>query len=239
MRYGAFIFLASAAAFVVNYGDRAFLGKYITLGELAIYSIAALLAEVPRRLSQAVSGRVIFPLYARRPPAESTKNRKNLNKARWLVTAPLFLMAAGFALIGDPLVRFLYDARYEAAGPLLTLTALSFLLPITVQSYLRAPLASGHSARFAAYQITAGVLHLGVLFMLVPTFGVIGAIIAVPLETLILYPVLLIMIRPYKAWDPVHDMVFAAIAVAVVCTVIWLNRDILDPLFAPLLTYIQ
>ncbi|MEM6660626.1 MAG: oligosaccharide flippase family protein, partial [Pseudomonadota bacterium] len=194
-RYGSFIFLASASVFFVNDGDRMLLGKYISLEELAIYSIALLLASVPKKLSTAISSHVIFPLYARRPATESEKNRKNLNRARWMVTTPLVLAAACFSFIGDPLVRFLYDARYEAAGPILKLIALAVLPTIPVQSYLRSPLASGHSGRYAAYQIFAGCLHLGLLLLLVPNLGLLGAILTVPLSTFLIYPVMVMMIR--------------------------------------------
>lgn len=237
-RYGSFIFLASASVFFVNDGDRLILGKYISLEELAIYSIALLLASVPKKLSTAISSHVIFPLYARRPATESDKNRRNLNRARWMVTTPLVLASACFAFIGDPLVRLLYDVRYEAAGPILKLIALSILPTITVQSYLRSPLALGHSGRYAGFQIAAGFLHLGLLLLLVPTLGVLGAILTVPLATLLLYPVMVIMIRPYSTWDPVHDITFFGLSALLSLFVIWYYSDLLMPLLEPLLTYI-
>jgi len=238
-RYGSFIFLASASVFFVNDGDRMILGKYISLEELAIYSIALLLASVPKKLSTAISSHVIFPLYARRPATESEKNRKNLNRARWMVTTPLVVAAVCFAAIGDPLVRFLYDARYEAAGPILKLIALAILPTITVQSYLRSPLASGHSGRYATFQIAAGFLHLGLLLVLVPNLGLLGAILTVPLATLMLYPVMVRMIRPYNTWDPVHDVTFFALSALLSCVVIWYYYDLLAPILEPLLTYIR
>ncbi|MEM9843196.1 MAG: oligosaccharide flippase family protein [Pseudomonadota bacterium] len=238
-RYGSFIFLASASVFFVNDGDRLILGKYISLEELAIYSIALLLASVPKKLSTAISSHVIFPLYARRPATESEKNRKNLNRARWMITTPLVLAAACFSFIGDPLVRLLYDVRYEAAGPVLKLIALAILPTITVQSYLRSPLASGHSGRYAAYQIAAGFLHLGLLLLLVPPMGILGAILTVPLSTLIIYPVMVGMIRPYNTWDPLHDMTFFGLSALLSLFVIWYYYDLLAPILAPLLTYIR
>lgn len=238
-RFGSFIFLASISTFFVNDGDRLILGKYISLEELAVYSIALLLASVPKKLSTAISSHVIFPLYARRPATESENNRKNLNQARWMVTIPLFLVAACLAAIGDPLVRLLYDVRYEAAGPILTLIALSILPTITVQSYLRSPLASGHSGRYATFQIAAGFLHLGLLLLLVPSFGLIGAILSVPLGTLLLYPMMVMMIRPYNTWDPVHDATFFGLSALLSVIVIWFYNDLLNPNLDPFLTYIR
>lgn len=233
-RYGGFIFIASIAGFFGAHGDRAVLGKFVSLEDLAIYGIAMTLAALPLNVSNAISGRVIFPLYARRPPAESQANRRNLNKARFLVTAPLLLITALFAVIGDWLIQVLYDARYEAAGPYLVLIALANSPLIILQSYMRIPLASGHSGRYAIFQGLSAIVRFGLLLLLVPYLGLLGAILMSPLATLLLYPVLLVLIRRYKAWDLLHDTVFFAFGMALTVFVVWLNGPVIAPLFEPL-----
>lgn len=228
-RYGGFIFVASAAGFFSNYGDRAVLGKYIELEALAFFQIAMLLAAVPKQLSITIASRVLFPLYARRPPVESVVNKQKIDKARRLVTAPLIISAGAFAVIGDILVQVLYDTRYESAGPYLVLISLSLMPQIVTQSYHRFPLAAGHSGRFAVFQIALAIVRFGLLLLLVPSLGILGAIITVPLGVLIMYPALIYMIRPYNGWDPIHDIVALGASIVVATGVLWLNSEVLKP----------
>lgn len=234
VKFSAFIFIASIAGFFSNHGDRAILGKYVLLEELAIYSIAFTLAALPMNIANAVSSRVIVPLYARRPPAESPTNRRNINKARYMVTAPLLMLATVFALIGDPLIRLLYDVRYEEAGAYLVLISLSSFPLIISLSYYQVPLASGDSGRYAIFQIASGIVRFGVLLLLVPTFGLLGAILMLPISTFLLYPVMLFLMYRYRAWDPVHDGIFLAIGVAVCWLVYWVNGPVIAPILEPL-----
>lgn len=240
LTYGGFIFVASVAGFFAMHGDRAVLGKFVNLDDLAIYNIAMLLALVPRKLSNAVAGRVIFPLYARRPPAESEANRQKINKARILVTGPLLLVAAAFGIFGDWLIQLLYDERYAAAGPYLVLIALAAMPQVMIQSYQRAPLASGHSGKYAFFQIVTAAVRLGFLLLLVPSFGLLGAVATIPLATLALYPVMLAVIWPYKAWDPIHDVLALIAWIALSAAVLWWNFEVVRPIFeAAWLTYTQ
>lgn len=230
VRYGVFIFVASIAGFFSQHGDRAILGKFVNLETLALYYIAMLLASVPKQLSMMIGGKVLFPLYARRPPIESDANRHKINKARRLVVSPLLLVAGLFALIGDDVVRLLYDERYENAGPYLVLIALSIMPQMITQNYHQFPLAAGHSGRFAVFQIVSALVRFGLMLFMVPTMGVLGAIIAVPLSVLIMYPAMIYMILPYKGWDPVQDAVAFAFAAAITLCVVWLNGETVAPL---------
>ena len=231
LTYGSYIFVASVAGFFAMHGDRAVLGKFVELDDLAIYNIAMLLALVPRKLSNAVAGRVIFPLYARRPPAESEANRKKINKARIMVTGPLLLVAAVFGIFGNDIIQLLYDDRYAAAGPYLVLVALAAIPQVMVQSYHRAPLASGHSGKFATFQIATAIVRFGLLLALVPTFGLLGAVATLPLGTLILYPLMVYIMWPYRIWDPRHDMMAFVLWIVIAAGVLWWNADVVRPIF--------
>ena len=99
-------------------------------------------------------------------------------------------------------------------------------------SYSSLPLAAGHSGRFAFIVTGLAVLQIGALIVGITSFGIGGAIIAPALAGVLFYPVQILLIRPYRAWDPYHDAGFSALAVAVVVAVIWLQGDIIAPLFA-------
>jgi len=65
--FGKYIFFSTIAGFFIHQGDRLILGKFISLEELGIYTIALLLASVPHMVNSHLVNRVLFPL--QKPPA--------------------------------------------------------------------------------------------------------------------------------------------------------------------------
>lgn len=229
--FGAYIFLATMAGFLVNQGDRAILGKFVSLEELALYNIAFFLATVPLLLSKKLIDAVVFPLYSRRPPSESAENRRKIIKARWLMTGPSLCIAIAFGAVGNWLVMLLYDARYEGAGPLMVLIAVAQLPGIITASYYHLALAAGDSRRFASIIILEALIRTAFLLVATASFGAVGAALA-PLPAAFLhYPILIGLTRRYDAWEFRHDLVYFVLAGVLAAGVVWLNLDALRPVF--------
>src|SRR6056297_248650 len=127
--FGKWIFLSTIAAFIINHGDRAILGLYVSLETLGLYSIGFFLASVPKVLYSMLQDRVIFPLYRMKPPAESDANRAALFRARRVITLGMLAGAIMLGFIGPPLIAILYDPRYAPAGAMITLYSIS-LVPL-------------------------------------------------------------------------------------------------------------
>lgn len=227
--FGKFVFLATVAGFFARQGDRAVLGKYVSLDDLAIFNIGFFLASVPILLSMEIGRKVVYPLYARRPPAESESNARKINGARLLLTAGLITGLIFLGVIGDWLIRLLYDPRYYAAGPLLVLIAISNLPVIVTVTYQHMPLAYGHSGRFAIFAIGRALVLMGVLLATVPTLGIWAAAMAPGLTALLTYPLLLWAILPYKGWDPRHDLLYGIVTGLAMAGLIWFHADTLAP----------
>lgn len=234
MGFGKWVFFGTIAGFFINQGDRAVLGKYVSLDDLAIFNIGFFLATVPRLLNHAIADSVVYPLYARRPPAESKANAHKINKARMLMTGGMIVVVAFLALIGDWLVRLLYDPRYEAAGPLLIVAALGTLPMIISQSYQLMPLAYGDSHRFAIYYSARAALIMALLFLTVPVWGMWAAALAPGLAVILIHPFMIWTIRPYKAWDIKHDLIFAGFSVLIAAVVFWVHGDLLKTAIQPI-----
>ena len=234
IRFGKYIFFATVGGYIINQADRAILGKLLSLDALALYSIGLMLASLPRLFAQTVSAQVIFPLYARRPPWESEESRRKINTARRLLTGGAFLLSAVLAAIGIDLIIFLYDPRYEAAGPMVVLIALTMIPPAILISYHRLPMAAGHSARFAVITITLALLQLSTLFIGGLHFGLAGITLAPAIGNILFYPVLIYLIRSYKSWDPLHDALYFSLYFVLVALIFWWHGDQLWPLFKPL-----
>lgn len=223
VHFGKWIFLSTAFAFVSAQGDKAVLGKLLDMRSLGIYNIGFFLASFPVMLGGSVTQQLMIPIYRDRPPGESAENRARLRKMRLLLTGGIFALLAGMALAGPWLVGWMYDARYAAAGGMVTLIALAFLPLAIGLSYDRAALAAGNSRGAFVYSALRSVLQMGLLYGGYVSFGLIGALVSQGLAFLLAYPVLVRLARRHGAWDAVHDAVFYALALALSAVALWLH----------------
>lgn len=232
--FGKWVLLATISAYFLNQSDRIILGKFVDLETLALYHIGFLFAMLPRGVGWALNQRVVFPLFARRPPWESDANRIKINRSRRLLTGAAVLGLGFMSLIGDDLVRLLYDPRYHGAGSYIVLISLAAMPQMITFGYDNLALAAGDSRRYAIYRVCLAMLIALLTFLGASAYGVVGVILALPLSYLVSYPALLMMIRPYRGWDPLHDLGFALFAGVIATGAIWYNFDALAALFAPL-----
>lgn len=222
--FGKWIFLSTVAGFVVNQGDRAVLGFYVSLEMLGIYNIGYFLASVPVLLNFALQQAVMMPLYRMKPPMESDQNRKALFRARRLIALSMLAVAALLAVIGPPLVKFLYDPRYAEAGAMITLFSLSVVPMVCLNTVGAALIGVGDSRSMFFVVGATAILQIGLLIGAVQSFGVPGALIAPGLAVLASYPLRLIYSLKYKIFDPVQDMLFTSLGFIVniiFCGVYW------------------
>ncbi|MEO1606432.1 MAG: oligosaccharide flippase family protein [Pseudomonadota bacterium] len=229
--FGKYIFLATVAGFFILHGDKAVLGKLVTLEALAIFTVALVFLQAVVDLSGNVTQRIIFPLYAQRPPGASRENWHAATRARWLLSCGAFGLAGTLALIGDPLIRFLYDQRYEGAGPILVLLSVCVLPRMIVLSYPRLASAAGHTGRFATYQIGVALVQTTLLVLLVSRFGIIGAPLAMAASQIIAYPGLVLLTRRYGGQDYRHDAGMLAVALLIAWVALSLHWEAVRPLF--------
>ena len=224
--FGKWVFLSTAAGFLITQGDRAILGLYISLETLGIYNIGFFLASVPMALSRALQQKVVFPLYRMKPPAESAANRAALFRARRLIAAGMLALAVALAFAGPALVGFLYDPRYEMAGAMITLYALSLVPIITLGPVVvQALMGLGDSRRAFFVNALTALLQTGFLVLGVELAGLFGAILAPGLAMLASYPLRLAYARRYRVWDPVQDLGLLLPALAVCTAACLLHRE--------------
>ena len=127
IRFGKWIFLSTAFWFVTSQGDRAILGKFLSLEMLGLYNIGYFLASFPLMLGHAVTGRVLIPVYRDKPVRASMQNRSAQRKLRAGLTTGILGLLLVMAFAGPPLTQFLYDTRYLSSGPMVTLIACALI----------------------------------------------------------------------------------------------------------------
>ena len=230
IRFGKWIFLSTAAGFLINQGDRAILGLHVSLDMLGVYNIGYFLAGSPLLLNSALQQAVMIPLYRMRPPLESNENRAALFRARRLIAVSMLVAAALLAFAGPSLVALLYDPRYMAAGPMITLFSLS-MVPMVCLNTIGAALVGAGNARAMFFVVaTTAIFQTTFLIIGVQMFGVPGALIAPGLSILASYPLRLVYSLKYNVFDPVQDFAFTLLGFIIpllACAMYWRDMEML------------
>lgn len=218
--FGKYVFIGSAAGFLLSDSDRAVLGKFVAVGTLGIYNIGFFPASVPMMLTRQFGHRILLPVYSRSPPGESAINRRNIRMARGLLTFTLIALGLFLALIGEQFIHLLYEEEYTLAGPIMVLVSLGFLPAIPVYAYGILLLSAGNSRDYTTLVLLQAGVQLGLLFVLVLRFGLIGAIVTPGLAVLVLYPVTAWFAHRNRGWDPLLDAAFALVIAAGIAAVL-------------------
>ncbi|WP_300064350.1 oligosaccharide flippase family protein, partial [uncultured Roseobacter sp.] len=223
--FGKYILISSVAGFFINQGDRAILGKFVSLTELAVYNIGWLMASVPKTFNRAFGRRILFPLYAEKPPSESEANRRNIARARFVMTGCMLLISLALGLTGDRLIQLLYLPAYHLAGPILVLVVLAGMPSIIVAAYGGLLLGSGDSRSFTILLIATATTQTALLWFGVQAYGLIAAIVAPALAVIVVYPLNAILVHKHKGWNPLHDGVYAVVAAVIATIVLIVHQD--------------
>ncbi len=223
INFGKWIFLSTVCGFFISQGDKIVMGKYLPLDLFGVYNIGYFLASFPLLLGGMTTRKVLIPIYRERPPSDSHRNFTELRKMRCVVTGALLLLVAVFATLGVWLVDLMYDERYGAAGAIVVLLACMQMPQILVLTYDQAALAAGDSRRFFVLAFARSTLMIACLLVGLELFGLIGAVVSQGVAIVLAYPVVVWLSRRMGAWDPLHDLAFALLAMLLAAGALWAN----------------
>lgn len=213
MHFGVWLFLSTAFGFMVAQGDKAILGKYLTLEQLGLYNIGFFLASFPMLLGQTIGGRILIPLYRERPPGESAANFAKLRRMRFVLTAAIFALLAVMAFGGEWIVDLLYDPRYSTAGAILVVIAVVQIPSVIGMTYDQSALAAGDSRNYFLLTALRAMFLVTGMIVGAETYGLLGALVGQALAAIAVYPFLIWLARRHRAWDGLHDLSFAVLGV--------------------------
>lgn len=223
VHFGKWVFLSTLCGFLLLQGDKVILGQYLSLEKLGIYNIGFFLAGVPQALATNIMSRTMIPLHRECPPHESSENFAKVRKMRFVMTAAVLSLQFATAIIGIWLVDFLYDARFAAAGSVVVAMAcmgVPFLIGMT---YDFAALGRGDSRGFFWLLLAKASAQMVFFVLGMEHSGLPGALIGVWLSQIVVYPLVARLALKHGAWDPWHDLFYAAIATLATSLVLWLH----------------
>ena len=236
MHFGFWLFLSTACGFMVAQGDKAILGKYLTLEHLGLYNIGFFLASFPLMLGQTVTGRVLIPLYRESPPSASAENFARIRRMRFGLTAGLFVILAFMAFAGEWLVGVMYDARYASAGAILVVIAVTQIPQVIGMTYDQSALAAGDSRNYFLLTAARAIFLVTGLIIGAEHMGLLGALIGQAVAGIAVYPLLVWLAHKHGAWDWQHDLAFGTLGVVLALLAIWVDEGAilaLTALFGP------
>jgi O-antigen/teichoic acid export membrane protein len=212
LRFGRWIFVATALTFFAMYTDQLLVGRLMGAATLVVYAYAITFAGMPTQFMKKIAAQVVFPLLS-----ETMRERPEAFYHRLRVVR-IGLVMIGFGLLlpllffGPLLIDLLYPPVVHRAGWMLQVLAAGSLGGVITTAYGGALLARGNS--FAPMLLLATQL---VLLAVVPLLGYFrygddGLIIALASIEWLLYPAAALVMARQRLWQPEVD--FPAIALA-------------------------
>ena len=232
IHFGFWLFLSTACGFLVAQGDKAILGKYLSLEHLGLYNIGFFLASFPLLLGQNVAGKILIPLYRERPPSASFQNFQAIRKLRFLLTGAVLALLAITAFAGEWLVDLMYDDRYSDAGAILVLISISQIPQVIGMTYDQSALAAGDSRNYFLVTLARATLLMTFMIIGANHYSLIGAMAGQALASISVYPALIWLARRHKAWDWAHDATYAALGLAIAVVTLYVDQTAIRALIA-------
>jgi O-antigen/teichoic acid export membrane protein len=174
---GKWLWVSAILTFSMNILDRLFLAKYFDATQIGLHSIALLYCTIVLDMVTKFTNSVVFPLTSQ----SFRDNEKELWRTYYKAIAIVVKLAlpAGFFFLtfGDKLIEFLYDDRYNPAGPLLRAFGFVAFLAIYIPAgdvYVALGKAKIKSIIYVLRLVTLAAA----LFAFVPAQGLMGGILA-------------------------------------------------------------
>jgi O-antigen/teichoic acid export membrane protein len=214
IRFGRWIFIATALTFVCAQGDKLVLAPLLNDAQLGLYGIAFFLAMGMPTAMGALAQRVLFPLYARLSERPLEQVRAKMAKVRILLHLVSIVPQCVLAVFAQPFVHLLYRPAYHDAGWILQILALGGIYWSIELTIAPALLARGDSFRHMLVLVSRAMgllLCMGLGAWLGNRLGgpdgaVLGIVIGVAVSQVLYYPVLAWAVHRHGLWMPKIDL---------------------------------
>ena len=206
-RFGRWVLLGSAVAFLAGKGDRFVLGQFISAEQFGVYAIAVLLAGVVGEVVSQWTRRVLFPVYARLNDRGEQHLRQQVIRLRAVTMAILSVPILTLAIGGQWFVELLYDQRYTQAGWILQILALGIIGSVVDTTSAQVLLAKGDSFKHMSVRMTRLVFTIAGMAVGAWLGGFFGLVCGLAASRWASYPVLALMLRRHGLWLPWLDAV--------------------------------
>lgn len=216
LSFGKWILFSTAVMFLASQIDRLLLGRLFSMAWLGVYSIAFNLADVPKKIMDRLTSKVIYPLTTKYTHLSRAELKAKIMAPRKKLLAFIAFALAVSGSFGDILVYILYDTRYQDAAWILPLLAFGIwprLLAATVEGTL---LAIG-KPKYGAYSNLGKFLFLAVAIPLSNIFyKEVGVIVSLAISEIPAYAITVVGLKKEKLSFLKQDSVFTLLLLVLV-----------------------
>ena len=181
--FGKWAFVSSLLTFLISSGDRILLGGVLDPKTMGFYAIAFLIINSLQTAVGKIEAYAVLPALAevvRERPAEL---KRTIYRVRFPVDVVCLLSSGALFMLGDLVVKVLYDSRYAPAGWMMSILALT-LVTTRLDMFDQCVLSLGRPKLLSGLNI----VRLVTIYSLVPLgymlYGLQGVIWAVACSSL-------------------------------------------------------
>lgn len=187
VRFGRWIVISSSLGIFATNADRFLLGSWVTPDVLGFYAVALSLFTVVIGAGDRILSGIAFPMLSE-AAREGGERFTRLYRKLHLPTSVLYLLASGGLFASaEWVVRLLFDPRYEQAGEMLKILALSLVFA-RYNLAQSAWLAQGRTSWLSALNAVNLVGAWTIIPLMWHLFGLQGALLGIALRTLPIVP---------------------------------------------------
>ena len=213
IRFGKWIFISSIVSFLAAQSDKLVMGTWMSMHDLGLYSIAAVLASLTALIAGPVAHKVLFPYF--RKCLEQPDALRKIHKARRWVNLGFAAFVIFLALVGNQLVLFLYDDRYIAAGWMVQLLAIGRLAKIYSTTLYNYILAMGDSYSMMKFNVINIIILITLMALGGWLGGEIGVLVGYSIAGIFTHPTVVYFARQhgYKCFWADMRLIFISCAI--------------------------
>jgi O-antigen/teichoic acid export membrane protein len=199
-RFGKWMFVSSILGFFVNSGDRLLLGSFLDSELLGVYAIAFLVYSSIEQILTRIMIDVSLPALSEVARERRADFKSNYYQFHVAIGGFAYLCSGMLITSGATLIHIFYDSRYEQAGWMLEIIAVTLLtvpFRLATQSFLALGVPHLLSAVIA--------IRLATLFVATPigfhSFGIVGALWGIVLSHFAYLPIIILYNVRHRIFD--------------------------------------
>ena len=174
---------SSVGVFLNGYADRLAIQHERSLSLVGVYAVGFRIATVMSLLLVGMQGATIPHVVAQRDQPGTRRELATAFRLFWALGCVAFVV---LSVMAEPLVRVLSAPSYYGAAEVVPLLVAAVFLA-GLYAFAPGPAITGRTRLFAAINVAAGFMNLGLAFALVPGLGIRGAGIATAASSLFLF----------------------------------------------------
>lgn len=237
--FGRWIFVSTLLTFLALQVDRLMLGKFVPIGQLGVYSIAANLATLAPTIASTLASSVLFPLLAHHSRTDVKAYERAFYAARPIILQGALFVLGGLALLSPAFFRILYDQRYADAAWMAQVLTVPMWFWTLMISADRAVLAMGESRTLAIANAYSLLGKIAACFAGFHFGGLPGFIVGLAVGNLAGHVPIVLALRRIGIHILKQDLVYTSIAVASIGGGVLLQRWAMTQIDARWVTWVE